>query len=282
MKANLSIGLKLLVLTSLLFALYAVDFLHFSVTPEALAAPVPLALTTLLHTLVLSYAMSRTTQRGWRLGVALFLAFYGITTLMVAIEAVYLPDALPPDIVKSLLVNGGIAAGLFSCALVLVWGRWQPAPTSSASGQTPSISWLAWIGKFLLIGFVWTVLFVVFGALVFMSLARALAPEALSTYANMDMPAWVLPFQLVRGIIWAVLALPLIRILRGSRSRVALTVALLFAVLMGTNLLRATGLPAGLQIAHLVEVTGENFIFGWLVAWIVVGQRKTASKDQRL
>ena len=94
-------------------------------------------------------------------------------------------------------------------------------------------------------------------------------------------------------MLWAALTLPVIRMMRepalpvpsvaeGSLSKepalslpkgrwweTGLAVALLFSVLMGANLLRPTGLPVGLQVAHLVEVFGENLLFGWIVVWLL-------------
>ncbi|MDF1514942.1 MAG: hypothetical protein P1S60_14120 [Anaerolineae bacterium] len=245
-----------------------------------MAAPVLLVLTAFLQTIVLSYAVLRTGRHGWRLFVALFMAFYGISTLMVAVEAVYLPDTLPLDIVLPLLVNGGMTAALFSGVAVLVWGRGHLQAVTPDKGV--SVSWAPWTGKFVLIGVSWTILFVVFGALVFLPLAEMLAPEALAVYTNLDMPAWVLPFQLVRGMLWAALVLPLLLLMRGSRWATALTTGLLFAVPMGTNLLRATSLPIGLLLAHPVEVLGENFIFGWLVARILVGKRQSMRQPEEI
>lgn len=67
----------------------------------------------------------------------------------------------------------------------------------------------------------------------------------------------------------ALLALPLMRMMKGRWWESGLVVALLFSLLMGGNLLRPAGLPVGLQMAHFVEVFGENFIFGWIVVWLL-------------
>ncbi len=271
--SKLSKALKLVGLTAFLFGLYAIDFFNFKVLSEAYTAPGVLLLVAFLHTAVLSYTISRASQSSWRLVGALFLAFYGTLTLMVAIESVYLPDALPPDIVVPMLVNGGITTFLFSCAVVLIWERWRADVSEPRVGRNMTASWIGWIGRFALIGVIWGFLFVLFGALVFLPLAKALAPEALATYINLDMPPWVLPFQVVRGIFWAALALPLLRILKGPGWMRALTLGLLFSVLMGATLLRATDLPVGLRMAHLVEVAGGNFVFGACVAWILGSRR---------
>ena len=125
-----------------------------------------------------------------------------------------------------------------------------------------------WVWKLALIGFSWVVLFILFGALVFLPLAGRLAPAALEEYTNMEMPAWTLPFQALRAVLWAALTLPVIRMMRGRWWETGLAVALLFSVLMGANLLRPAGLPVGLQVAHL-EVFGENLLFGWIVVWLL-------------
>jgi hypothetical protein len=235
----------------------------------AQVAPASLLLVSLLHAAVLSWPILRSRWTGWRLVGAVFLVFYGVTTLIVAIETVYLPDTLPLDLVIRLVVNGGITAVVFSVLAVVIHGRMSGDEKLQGSNQRLVIPWTQWVWKLALIGFSWVVLFILFGAFVFLPLARRLAPEALAAYTNLEMPAWVLPFQALRGVLWAVLALPVIRMMKGRWWEIGLAVALLFSVLMGANLLKPIGLPAGLQVAHFVEVFGESFVFGWIVVWLL-------------
>jgi len=204
---------------------------------------------------------------------------------MVAIEAVYLPGALPPDLVVKLVVNGAITAAVFSSLAVLIHGQMKGAEEPQEANRrlvmpfdrAQGMPWTQWVWKLALIGFSWVVLFILFGALVFLPLAGRLAPAALEEYTNLEMPAWILPFQALRAVLWAALALPVIRMMKepalslskGRWWETGLAVALLFSVLMGANLLRPTGLPVGLQVAHLVEVFGENLLFGWIVVWLL-------------
>jgi hypothetical protein len=48
---------------------------------------------------------------------------------------------------------------------------------------------------------------------------------------------WLIPFQIVRAILWTALALPVIRMMKGERLETALAVGLLFAVVMNAQLL---------------------------------------------
>jgi len=272
-----SLGLKIIVLTFVLFGLYSIDFLGLALAEEAQTAPLPLLLASLLHAAVLSYPILRSRWNGWRLVAAIFLVFYGVTTLMVAIEAVYLPEALPPDLVTNLVVNGAITAAVFSAVAVLIHGHMRGdegfqeinRQLIMPFGLAQGMPWTQWIWKLALIAFSWVFLFILFGALVFLPLAGHLAADALQDYTNLEMPAWILPFQMVRAVLWAVLTLPVIRMMRGRWWETGLVVALLFSVLMGANLLRPTGLPVGLQVAHFVEVFGENFMFGWIIVWLL-------------
>jgi hypothetical protein len=268
-KAMVLLGLKVVVLTLILFGLYSIDFLGMSLAKEAQVAPLSLLLVSLLQATVLSWPVLRSRWTGWRLVGAIFVMFYGVTSLMVAIEAIYLPEALPPDVVVRLVVNGAITAAILSLSAVLIHGRMKRNKELQEPNMRLVMPWTQWVWKLAMIGFSWVVLFILFGALVFMPLAGHLAPAALDAYTSLEMPAWVLPFQALRAVLWAALALPVIRMMKGPWWETGLAVALAFALLMGGNLLRPTDMQVGLQTAHLVEVFGENLVFGWVMVWLL-------------
>ena len=86
---------------------------RLSLSEGVRTAPAMLLLVSLLQAAVLSYPIVRARWSGWRLVSAIFLLLYGVTKLMVAIEAVYLPEVLPADLVRHLLINGAITAAIF-------------------------------------------------------------------------------------------------------------------------------------------------------------------------
>jgi hypothetical protein len=253
-----------MVLALVLFGLYSVDALGLSLSEEVRAAPARLLLVSLLQAAVLSYAIVRARWWGWRLIGAVLLVFYGVTTLMVAIEGVYLRNALPLDLVIRLVVDGAITAAIFSPLAVLVHGRMKPGREEEMNLRL-IMPWFQWIWRLALIAFSWAVLFIVFGALVYLPLAGALDPAALRAQDSSDLPTWVLPFQMIRALLWTALTLPVIRMMKGTWWETGLVTALLFSVLMGSNLLMPTDMSSGLQVAHLIEVSGEAFVFGWIV-----------------
>jgi hypothetical protein len=264
----------------LLFGLYSIDVVGLSLSEAARSAPAMLLLASLLQSAVLSYPIVRARWSGWRLAGATFLLFYGVTTLMVVIEAVYLPDAMPPDLVLRLLVNGAFTSAVFSPMVVLIHGRMRSRAELQQTNPRLVMPWYQWLLRCALIAFSWAVIFVVFGALVYLPLAGALDPRALQSSTDTDLPTWVLPFQMLRALVWTALTLPIIRMMKGGWWETGLTVALLYSVLMGSGLLMPTDMSPGLQLAHLIEVAGEAFVFGWLV--VVLLHRRTERPEKRL
>jgi len=96
------------------------------------------------------------------------------------------------------------------------------------------------------------------------------------TYAcNLQLPAWIVPFQILRGVIWGLLAVLVVKI-TSDWKKARLVGALLFSVLMATLLLVPSPyMPAPIRMAHFVEVLLSNFLFGLLVVSILnFGVRK--------
>ena len=82
---------------------------------------------------------------------------------------------------------------------------------------------------------------------------------------------WLPPFQLVRGVFWSLLALPVIRMMKGQWWEAGIAVALCFGVLMSSLLLIPNPLmPKEVRLAHLWETASSNFLFGWMVVIVLV------------
>ena len=89
-------------------------------------------------------------------------------------------------------------------------------------------------------------------------------------YGNLQLPVWIIHFQVVRGIIWGAVALTILRMMKGGLPVKAISVALVFSVLMGSLLLIPNDfMPDTVRYAHLVEVSSSNFLFGLISGWIL-------------
>jgi hypothetical protein len=73
------------------------------------------------------------------------------------------------------------------------------------------------------------------------------------------------------------IALPVIRALQGHRWQIGLAIALGFAICTSSQLLIPNPLmPAAVRMAHLLETSTSNFVFGWVVvALLTINQRQT-------
>ncbi|MBO8168182.1 MAG: hypothetical protein H0Z35_03230 [Thermoanaerobacteraceae bacterium] len=223
-----------------------------------------------LDTLVLSYPIIRSRWSGLRLVLTIFLVFYGVTTFLSQIETIvflnYLVDIVPVEVIPKLFMQGAITAALFSPIAVLVHRGLKRTEQPHEINNRLIMPWKEWVWKLILISVIYIVIYMSFGRFVFLPLAG----EAFQQYyGNLQLPGWILPFQALRAMIWTALALPVIRMMKGDWWEAGLAVALLFSILMGTLLLIPTQfMPDKIRIAHFVEVTSSNFLFGWIVVWL--------------
>ncbi len=264
-------GAKFTALTMLLFALYAVDFVNGRWAEIVATAPLALLVMALLDTAVLTVAIRHLHYNGWRLVGALFLLFYGVKTFLVGIEAVYLSDVLTPPMARSLFLNGLIVAALFIPIAVRGLGCWTGDKAVRPIPRTIT----GWLGKLLLAGILYLFLFIAGGLLLFTPIANALDPAGAAAYlAGFAAPDWLPLFIVVRGSLWALLALPVIRGMNGRFCPNGLLLGLLFAVLMADNLLIPSTIPNMMRVAHFIELFVENVLFGLALVWLLGRPRR--------
>lgn len=138
-KTTVMLGLKVVVLTFLLFVCYSIASsavgLGDSTQPaEPMGAMVALLIVCAFQTIVLSYPIIRSRWTGWRLVVTIFFVFYGVMTFLSQIETVvfldYLVDIMPAEMIPKLFMQGAIIAAIFSPLAVLIHGRMKGAEES--------------------------------------------------------------------------------------------------------------------------------------------------------
>lgn len=275
-KSIIVLGLKVVILAFLLFVCYSIASVAVGLTNSAQTAGPMGAMTALLivcafQTIVLSYPIIRSRWTGWRLVVTIFFVFYGVMTFLSQIETVvfldFLVNIVPTEMIPKLFTQGAIIGVLFSPLAVLIHGRIKGAEESQEPNRRLVMPWTEWVWKLILIAVIYVVIYFSFGMFVF----RPLAGEAFQEYyVGLQLPAWILLFQMMRAMIWTALALPVIRMMKGRWWEAGLAVALLFSVLMGFLLLLPNPyMPDTIRMAHFVEVSLSNFLFGWVVVWLL-------------
>lgn len=236
-----------------------------------------------LNAIMLSIPILRARQGGWRLVIAIFLIFYAVSTLLVAAEAYYMSDVLSPDVAFKLIINGMIQAAIFSPVAVAIHGRLRSEDNQKSNERLQVRHWWSWLWRIPLTGMAYVALFIFAGSVVFRPLAYALDPVTADAYLGsfaVDNPNAILGFQFLRGMLWAVLTIPAIYIMRPPRWSIGLTIALIYGVVMALpNLVPNEVLTSGLRLAHTVEVFVGNFLFGWVVVWLLASPESEEEPD---
>ena len=264
---NFMFFLKSLGLGLIIAVLFSIDFWGLQINISLSDDFFPLWLMGFLQALVIGYPIMRTSWSGWRLIGTVFLIYFGITTFMTQIETVvflqYLVDIVPTEDTFNLFFNGAVTAAILAPKVVVIHGKYFR--TEEGIEQTAKIvmNIRQWIVKLGLVALIYASIYILFGALVFKPLAGAAFDEY---YAGLQMPAWIIPFQLIRGILFAFLAFPVIRMLKGSFWETGWTVSLLYSVLLASLVLPPNEfMPATIRFTHMIELFTSMFLFGWIV-----------------
>lgn len=246
-----------------------------SQTLNVLAA---LLVVSFLDTLVLAYIILRSRWTGWRLMATIFVVFYGVMTFMAQIETMVFA-ILPTGMLPKLFLMGFLVTAPFSVLAVVILGKVKADRAEAREPNTrlrmPSTEW-AW--KLAAIALAYMILYSTFGYFVAWK-----NPVLRAYYGGIDegdflthmkvvltVTPWLEPFQALRGVLWALLSLPVIRMMKGPWQETAIAVGLIFAVLMNSQLLLPTPLmPEAVRMTHLVETAPYNFIFGCMIAWLL-------------
>lgn len=288
LRSGINVILKIVLLALLLMVIMSVASMAVGLGEaeqvDAVAAGRSLLVVSVLYTIVLSYPIIRSRWYGWPLVLTIIVVYYGITTFLSQIETVvflkHLVDIVPVEVIPKLFLQGAIVAILFSPLAVLVHGKMKQKgyylPERNTRLSMPAAQW---IWKLALLAVIYILIYIGFGMFVFIPLAGDAFQQF---YAGLEMPLWILPFQGVRALIWVALALPVIRMMKGPWWEAGLAVSLLFSVLMGAMLLLPNEfMPEVIRRAHFFEVTSSNFLYGWIVVWVLhLGSKQETLKTE--
>ncbi|MGZ3373087.1 MAG: hypothetical protein ACXU9O_07235 [Gemmatimonadaceae bacterium] len=284
MKAAALIVLRVIALTIVLFVCFAVagtvvGFARSAQASERTGASTPLLLVVcLLQVMVMTHLILRSRWTGWRLVAAVFFVFYGVTTFMPQIESAVFLTRLPPGTLPRLFLMGVLIAVPFSVLSVLILGKRKAKIADTMPNSRLVMPASEWAWKLVVIAVVYVILYFTFGYFVAWR-----HPGVAEYYGGVDRGSfaaqmrivirntpWLIPFQIARAMCWVALALPVIRMLKGKWPETALSLGLLFAVVMNAPLLLPNPyMPEQVRMAHLVETASSNLIFGVFIGWLL-------------
>lgn len=212
--------------------------------------------------LAIGAAALRSDWRDWKLAGALFVVSAGIGVANWIEGAWYLPNVGIDW--RATLMYDIISLAVASLLWLLVF-RTAPVPESSVGSTLPdrSFSQKAW--RFALCSACYVFLYYLAGMIIF--------PFVRDYYATQHLPSFgqIVAMQfLVRGPMFILVCLTLLRMFRLPHLSGAVAVGLAFTFISGVAaLIMPNGIfPDNVRWAHFCEVTSSNFVFGFVVGWV--------------
>jgi hypothetical protein len=293
MRVLLSTAVRFVAVSLLYFVSFVVVSGALLATPaeqptpaEAGATLAALLIVSLINGAVWNYVIRRSRWTGWKLIVTVALVFYGVTTFMPQIETAYFITRLPPGMLPRLFVAGLIMAAVFAPLAVLILGKAKARANETTEDVLLKLPLGSWVTKLSLIVVAYILIYFTFGYFI------AWKVEAVRTFYNGTDPGnffvhianvlrtepLLFLLQAVRALLWAAIAVPVIKMMKGHWWESGLAVALLFAVMTALLLLPNPLMPDEVRMAHLLETATSNFLFGWLVVLILRGTDRARLK----
>lgn len=227
-----------------------------------------------LQTVALSYPILQSNLKSLHLVILVALLYFGISVFLVQIETLvflnYFMDIISPDLILHLFIQGAITAVIFAPIAVFVLRGWRNRSGTGLQSVRLGMSKLQGLMKISVLAVTFVVFYVFFGIFV------AWQNPAMSEYYG-DLIArmaavggWMLLLQAGRGVVFIVLAVPVIRTSNGKTWERAIMIGLLFCILTASNLLIPTTImPDTIRMSHFYEVAIPGLIFGLLVGWLM-------------
>ncbi len=251
---------------------------------QALAA---LLVVALVNVAILMAVIRTSRLAGFPLMLLLAFLIYGVKTFTSGIEAWYFMTNLTPDMIPGLFRMTVPLALLFPPLAVWVCGKLSHAATDTQPAwQLPARSGLDVAIRIALLGaIVYPVLFFGFGYFVAWQF-----PEVRAFYGDSGAQNFfgqmaivfsnpvTCPFEIMRGVLWVLFALPVLATTRGRWWVGALLVALAFALIQNdVHLIPNALMPPMVRLAHFIETASSNFIWAWAIAFVLAWRDRVSS-----
>lgn len=258
-------------------ALFPSDLQQADATPEQ--AMLLLLAVCAINTAVMMLFMLKSDRGGIPLAGTSILLIFGIQFFLSQIETLWFNDALqmPLNGIAGIVAGGLILSVIFgSVAAPMLNGVRKKLTSGRPALQAPYRLGTFWTRVFLLSVFVYPMLYMLAGY--FIAWQAPAVREYYSGNPQLTMGFFesfmenirtgLIPYQFLRGLLWILIGLPVLHLYQGPVWLKAVTLGLLYAMLMNSqHLLPNPYFPDEVQLAHFIETASSNFIWGMAVAF---------------
>ena len=233
-----------------------------------------------INTVLIVVLIVSSRWRGWRLALLLALAYYGSFTFITQLETWYflLGTAVSPELLSRLCIMGLSVPLLFIPLAVLICARWKGKGTDPKSRYMvmPTGQLMLKLG---IIAVVYLVIYWCAGYFIawqnpevraFYGSPGAIAPFREHTINTISDTPGLFVLQLVRGLLFALIAMPVIIGSKVNPWLTALLVGSLLAVPHLSHVLPNPLMPsASVRLSHMIETATSTFLFGLVIVWLL-------------
>jgi hypothetical protein len=216
--------------------------------------------------------------RGFKLAAALFLIIFSIQFFMSQIETVWFNDSLkmPVNTIWMLVSGGAIMSMLFALSATWLTGNFKQTnaetayvpkrPVKPPLVQVALLAVVIWPAVYFLAGY--------FIAWQFPDIRQYYSGssemQSLLVMMKGNVASGLYFFQILRGVLWVLIAILVITTTSGSWLRKGLIIGLLLSFLGCSQLLLPNPImPETVRLGHLLETSTSNFIWGFILSWFL-------------
>jgi hypothetical protein len=238
-----------------------------------------LLLTCFINTAAVLFFIYNARVKGLKLVAALFLIIFGIQFFMSQIETVWFNDSLkmPANTIWMIVSGGAIMSILFALSAAWLTGNFQKRnsqkemafmkpPLKSMIKPVALLAVIIWPAVYFLAGY--------FIAWQFPDIRQYYSGssemESLFVMMQANVASGLYFFQILRGLLWVLIAILVITSTTGSWMRKGLIIGLLLSCLGCSQLLLPNPImPEMVRLGHLLETSTSNFVWGFILSWFL-------------
>jgi len=277
------LGLSVLMLIFWIIGLTAGNTLFPNQMPQPDVSPayllVMLWIAGALNTFVILYFIYNSRGRGWKLVGAVFLVVFGIQYFMSQIETLWFNDSLnlPLNGIWAFTSGGAMMILLFSLTATWFTGKFKPSNVSNNNLNirkiVPSLKVIMLLS---VVGY--PLIYFLAGYFIAwqfdevrMLYTGTTRMQPIVAIMQGNFTSGLYYFQILRAILCILIAMLALSIIEGSRIHKGVTLGLLFAFLGSSQLLIPNPYMSEMvRWAHLLETSSSNFIWGFLIVWVLI------------
>lgn len=248
--------------------------------PGLLSQEVGTLVLAIINTLLVVALIVTSRWRGWRLALALAFAYYGSFTFITQIETWYLLSEITvsPELLPRLFIMGLSIPLIFIPLAVLICKKWKGADEglSKTKWEMPFMQLLL---KLAVIAIIYVLIYWVAGYYIawqnpelraFYGSPGDIDPFFAHTLRTIRNTPGLILLQLVRGVLFALIALPVIAGSKVKPWTTALLVGFLLALPHLGHILPNPLMPlASVRLSHMIETFTSTFFFGLIIVWLL-------------